>query len=145
MSGRFGFDQLSSHAHVIPRPPYAALQHVAHTQVAADGFHVNRLSLVDESRIAGYHDQPFDARKPGDDLLYDTVGEVILFGISAEVVERQHSDRGPLRRYVWLWRLCSSGLAVLERAPQTAQLVRHVQRSLEPLASVLLETSAHDA
>lgn len=46
---------------------HAALEHVAHAQLAADLLDVDSAALVGEARIAGDDDQPTDPRQPGDD------------------------------------------------------------------------------
>ncbi len=72
---------------------HAALEHVAHAELAADLLHVDGPALVGEARVAGDHEQPADARQRGDDVLDDAVGEVLLLRVAAHVLERQHGDR----------------------------------------------------
>jgi hypothetical protein len=55
------------------------------------------LALVGKARSAGDDEQPANARERGDDLLDHAVGEIFLLGITAEVDERQHSERGLVR------------------------------------------------
>ena len=92
----FGLDQLAGHAHMVAGPAHAALEHVAHAEVTADGLHVDRLALVDECRVARDHEQPLDARQSGDDLRDHPVGEILLLSITAQIVKRQHGDRRPV-------------------------------------------------
>ena len=49
-------------------------------------------ALVGEARIAGDHEQRLEARQRGDDVLDHAVGEILLLGIAAHVLERQHGD-----------------------------------------------------
>src|SRR6516165_410843 len=55
---------------------------------------MNGLALVGETRIAGDHEQPANARERSDDLLDHPVCEIVLIGIAAHIGERQHCDRG---------------------------------------------------
>ena len=49
-------------------------------------------------RIAGDDEQPLDAGQAGDDVFDHAVDEIVLLGISAHVLERQHRDRRPVRQ-----------------------------------------------
>ena len=53
MRGACRVDQLTGDAHAVARFAHAALKHVAHAQFAADLLHVDGLTLVGETRIAG--------------------------------------------------------------------------------------------
>jgi hypothetical protein len=87
VAASFGLDQLSAGADAIVHHANAAIEHIAHPQLVADLFHVDSWSLVGEARIAGNDEQPSDARQPGDDVLGDTVGEVFLTRIAAQIFE----------------------------------------------------------
>jgi hypothetical protein len=50
------------------------------------------LALVDETRIARDHEQPLDARQTRNDVFDHPVGEILLLGVAAHVLERQHRD-----------------------------------------------------
>jgi len=52
------------------------------------------LVLVGKARIPSDHEQPANAREGGDDLLDHPVSEIFLLRIAAQVVERQHGERG---------------------------------------------------
>ena len=84
--------------HAARRRPHAALEHVAHAELAPDLLHVHRAPLVGEARVAGDHEQPAHPRQRADDLLDDAVGEVLLRRVPAQVLERQHRDRRPVRQ-----------------------------------------------
>ena len=88
------FDQLRGDAQAIARLAHAAFQHIAHAEFAPDLPDVDGPALVDEARIARDHEQPFDPRQAGDDVLDHAVGEIFLLRIAAHVLERQHRDRG---------------------------------------------------
>src|SRR5208282_59783 len=91
------FDQLASDADAGCRLAHAAFEHIAHPELASDLANVWRLALVSEARISRDHEQPFDARQAGDDVLNHAVDKIILLGISAHVLERQHRDRRSVR------------------------------------------------
>jgi hypothetical protein len=55
--------------------------------------HVHRLALVGERRVAGDHEQPAAAREGSDDVVRHSAGEILLFGIAAHVLGRQHRDQ----------------------------------------------------
>jgi hypothetical protein len=93
-------DQLRGEADAIGRLAHAALQHVAHAEIAGDLPHVNRPVLVDEGRVAGDDEQPPEARQRGDDVLDHAVGEVLLVGVIRQVGERQHGNRSRRRSVV---------------------------------------------
>ena len=77
MRAGLGFDQLAGDARRVAGLAHAALEHIAHAEFAPDLLDVDRLALVDEARIARDHEQPVDARKPGDDVLDHAVGRNI--------------------------------------------------------------------
>ena len=93
-----GLDQLAGDPDAFACGAHAALEHVAHAELARDLPHVDRAALVDEARIAGDDEQPAQPRERRDDVLGDAVGKVILLGIAPEVGERQNRDRRPGRR-----------------------------------------------
>ena len=88
------FHQLRRDPH--PRACFAdaPFQHVADAEVTADLLDARRLALVGHDRIARDHAQLLEAGQLRDQVLGETVGEVVLLGIAAEVRERQHGDRG---------------------------------------------------
>ena len=55
-------DQLGGDANAISGLAHAALQHVAHAEVAGDLGHVHGLALVCEGRIARDHEEPMNPR-----------------------------------------------------------------------------------
>ena len=106
MGAALGVDQLARDAHPLASFADAALEHVAHAQLAPDLPHVDGLAPVGEARVAGDDEQARDPRQGGGDVLDDPVREVALLRVAAQVVERQHRERGlvgqrqrgPLRR-----------------------------------------------
>ena len=93
-----GVDELAGDADPLAGRPDAALEHVAHAELARDLPHVDRLALVDEARVAGDDEEPAQARERRDDVLGDAVGEIVLLGVAAHVGEGQDGDRGLVER-----------------------------------------------
>ena len=87
-------DQLCGQPHSIAGPPHAALENIAAAQFACELPHINRLSFVNKARIASDDGEPLDPGKSGNDILYDAVGEIFLFRVTAHVGERKHGDTG---------------------------------------------------
>ena len=88
-----GVDQLRRDANAPGGLAHRAFEHVVHAQFAPDLLHVDRLPFVREARISGDDEQPADARQRGDNLLDHAIGEIVLLGVSAHVLKRQHYDR----------------------------------------------------
>ncbi|MNH13329.1 hypothetical protein D3C79_728970 [compost metagenome] len=97
MRAAAGINQLAGDTHLVAGLAHAAFKHVAHTQLLADTLHVHRPALVGKTGVAGDDEQPAQARQGSNDVFDHAVGEVVLLGVAAEVVERQHGDR----RFVW--------------------------------------------
>ena len=97
MTAGRGVVELRGDTHAIADLSYATFDDIAHAEFDCDLLHVHRLALVGERRVAGDHEEPAQFRKPGDDVLADPVGKILLFLITAHVVERQHGNRGPVR------------------------------------------------
>src|SRR5438552_131822 len=93
MRAGLSLDELSRDAQAIAAFAQAALEHVANAELAPDLLDVDDLALVGEARIPRDHEQPIDPRQAGDDILDHAVGEILLLGIAAHVLERQHRDR----------------------------------------------------
>ena len=55
------FDQLRGDPDAVPRLSHRAFEHVSDTQLTPDLFHVDRLALVSETRIAGDDEEPANA------------------------------------------------------------------------------------
>src|SRR6516225_9742917 len=103
--------------HPPARFAHRAFEHVAHTKLAPDLFHIDGLALVSEARIARDHEQPADAGKLGDDLLDHAVCEVFLVGIAAQILERQYRDR----RLVGQWQTLGGRRRCFRGAGQAGQ------------------------
>ena len=93
MAAGFGVNELHVDAHAVPAALNAALEDIAHVQVAADRLHVERLALVSESRVAGDHDGAPETREIGRQALRDPVDEMLLLRVAADIGEGQNDDR----------------------------------------------------
>ena len=91
-----GVVELRRDAHAVAVPSHAAFEHVAYPELRGDLLQVHRFALVGEGRVAGDHEEPAQFRQRGDDVLADSVGEILLFPVAAHVVERQHGNRRPV-------------------------------------------------
>src|SRR5947207_5023094 len=98
MHAASGLNQLGSDAHAIAALPNRAFEHIADAKVTANLLHIDRLSLVGESRIAGDHEKPADLGERRCDFLDHAVGKVLLLWIAAHVLERQYRDRRLVRK-----------------------------------------------
>jgi hypothetical protein len=98
-----GIDELRRDAEPVGAAANAAFEHVAHAKLARDLPHVDRFALVSEARIARDHQEAADFRERGDDVLGKPVGEMLLLGVGAHVLERQDRDRRLFgERGLWL-------------------------------------------
>ena len=62
MDAGLRLDELAGDANAVAELAHAAFEHVAHAELARDDLHVDRVTLVDEARIAGDDEQPSDPR-----------------------------------------------------------------------------------
>jgi hypothetical protein len=93
MRAAFGIDQLSVDAHLAARAPDAPFQHIADAELAADLPRLDRFALVGKGGAASDHEASRDPRQIGRQIVGDTVREIFLFRIVAEICEWQHYDR----------------------------------------------------
>src|SRR5262245_65813242 len=96
MGAGHGVGELCRDAYPRSLPANAALQDVAHAEIAAYLAHVDALALVLERGIAGDHEQLGEPRQLGNDILGDAVAEVVLALVATNVLERKHSYRRPV-------------------------------------------------
>src|SRR5215472_17071036 len=93
MSRVAGVDQLPGHADAAADLAHAALEYVAHAELASDLLHIDHAPLVDEAGVAGDDEEPAPARERGQDVLGDGIGEIFLVLIAAHIEKRQNRDR----------------------------------------------------
>jgi hypothetical protein len=85
-------DELGCDAHPVSSLAHAAFKHITDAKLAAQRLDVDRPALVDETRVAGDHEEPAPLRQRIDDVLAYAVGEVILLCIATHVGEGQHRN-----------------------------------------------------
>ena len=87
-----GSDQLRGDADALARAAHAPLEQVRHPQLLGDGRDVVAAALEVEGRGARRHPQVRHLREQVEQLLGETVGEVLLVPVLAHVGEGQHRD-----------------------------------------------------
>jgi hypothetical protein len=128
-------DQLGGDADAVAGDAQAALQQIAHAELASDLRRLDRAPAIAQSRAAGDDEEGARPRQRGGDLLGDAVGEIVLIGIAAEIVERQHRDRRPLSGPVRLRILRDLGIQARHQGLIGWKIVQRVERAvlLHPL------------
>src|SRR5262249_24494362 len=81
-------NQSAADAHAVSALPDRTLQYITNAKFSADLLHVNGAALVDEGRTPRDYKEPTGSAKRHDDLLDHPIGEILLFGIAAQVLER---------------------------------------------------------
>jgi hypothetical protein len=89
-----GVDQLGGYPDPIRCLTHTPLEHVAHAQLFCHFADINRFAFECEAGIAGDNEEPALLGQTGNDVFCEAVGEVILFRVTAHVLERQHGDGG---------------------------------------------------
>ena len=98
MSAGHRVDQLGADAQPLAGPAHAAFEHIANAELACDLPDIDGAALVDKGRVARDDEQPPDAGQAGDQVLGYAVGEIVLIGIAAHVVKRQHRNGRTIRQ-----------------------------------------------
>ena len=88
----FGVDELGGDSDAIARLAHAAFQDITNAEVGRHLAHIGRLALVGEGGVARDDEQTGHRGQQRDDVLGHAVGEILLFGVAAHIVERQHGD-----------------------------------------------------
>jgi hypothetical protein len=83
---------------VSPVSANAAFERVADAEFAPDLSRVDRFTLASESAVACDDEAALPLRKAGRQVSGETVSEILLAGIAAQVLERQHNDGEARRR-----------------------------------------------
>jgi len=127
-------DELHRDPHAVAGLAHAAVEHGRHVQLARDLRDVVAAVLELERRCARRHAQPRHLRQHVQQLVGQTLGEVLVVGAGAAIRERQHRDGRDTRR-------CGGRLG---RLRQPAQRVRQLARARVARGRLLLETAADD-
>ena len=91
-------NELSSNTHSVCRFANTPFQHIAHPKFAPDLLDIDCFALVGKARIAGDDEQRSETRQRRDDVLDHSISKVILFRITAHVLERKHGDGRLVRK-----------------------------------------------
>ena len=59
------------------------------------------LALIGESRVPGNHKEARDFRKISNQVLGNTIAEILLLRIVTDIIERQHGNRRFVRQWKW--------------------------------------------
>ena len=81
-------DQLDSNSNLVRGLAHAALQHIFDAQLLPDLLLLGRLALVSEARVARDHKETGKPRQVIDQLVADTVAEIVLLRVATQVRER---------------------------------------------------------
>ncbi len=108
---------------MLAAPLDAAFEHVADAQFLRHHPHIGRAAFVGKARAPRDYGKTSEPAQRRDEVLDDTVGEVVLLGVTAEIAERQHHDRGPAK----------SGGRGLALSRQAVAHARHRGDPLPPL------------
>ena len=105
-----GIDQLGAYSHPIAGSPDAPLQHIARTQLVADLLCVGRPVPIGERGVPRNDGHDGKPGQIGRQVFGDTVGEILLFAVVAQIDEGQDHDRqawgdgGGGMRNLLIWR-----------------------------------------
>src|SRR5438477_7324794 len=92
-------DQLPCDANFPRRLTHGPLKDITDAKPASDLLDIDGFAFERKARIAGDHEQPFEPRERGDDLLDHAVRKIFLLGVAAHILERQHGDGGLVREW----------------------------------------------
>ena len=95
MTGGRAVDQLRVDAHVVADPTYRALQHVPDTKRCGDLCGFSLLALVGGSRVSRDDEQARYACKFCRQVLGETVSQITLRRVIAEIVKWKHDEGWP--------------------------------------------------
>src|SRR5271154_3251497 len=85
-------DELDIDPHSVPTTMHRAFEDITHIQITADPFHVERLALVGEGRVARDHERTGDPRQIRRKTFGDTIDEIFLLGVAAYIGKGQNND-----------------------------------------------------
>ena len=88
-----GIDQLGRNADAVAAFAHAPFHEIPYTQLPRYLPKVFVNVAIDKRRVARDHEQRVKARQICDDVFADAIAEILLLGIAAHVLERQHGDR----------------------------------------------------
>ena len=83
MAAGLGVDELGRDAELVLGAADAALEHVAHVELASELPDIYRFALVLERGVAREHAEVARPRQLGQDVLGQAVAEIVLFRVAA--------------------------------------------------------------
>src|SRR5205807_5270572 len=89
-------DELAGDADPVAGLAEASLDYIPHPELARDLLRVRTFALVAEAGVAGHDREPPRSRQFGDQVLGYAVEKELGLGVAAEILKRQHRERGPL-------------------------------------------------
>src|ERR1700730_17001824 len=93
MASVSGRDQLRGDPNAIARPAHTALENIRYIHGLGDTPDIFVFALERKSRRPGDHFQPGNTGKQVDNLLSQTVAEVLVLLVRAQIGKRENSDR----------------------------------------------------
>jgi hypothetical protein len=75
-----------------------AFEHVTDPEFLADLLEMDAFAFVGEGRIASDDEKPAQLRQRGNNVLTDTIREIVLLRIAGHIIERQNRDGRPVRQ-----------------------------------------------
>ena len=94
MIAGFGLDKLCGHPDAVAGFTETAFEHVADAEFTPDLFHIDRTALEGKGRIPGDHEKRGIAGQRRDDVLGDPIGEELLLGVAAHVLNGRTAIEG---------------------------------------------------
>src|SRR5258705_3443988 len=91
---RHRINQLPGNANLPRSLAHRPLKDIAHAKPASHLLHIDGLAFERKARIASNHEQPFETRQRGNNLLNHPICKILLLGITGHVLKRQNCDGG---------------------------------------------------
>ena len=92
MIAGLGLNKLCGHPNAVAGFTDTAFEHAADAEFTPDLFHIDRTALEGKGRIPGDYEKRGVAGQRRDDVLGDPIGEELLLGVAALVLEWQNRD-----------------------------------------------------
>src|ERR1700730_11508324 len=92
MVAGFDVNELHINSQPVATTLHRAFEHVPDIQLPTELLHVDGFPFEGERRVAGDNKRAADPRQVRGQALGDAIYEIILFGVAAEISERQHYD-----------------------------------------------------
>ncbi len=100
MSARCGVDELGVDSHTVIGPTNAALKHISHAEFFRDLPNLHGLPFVRKCRVASDDEETGDFGEIGDQVVGHAVGEIFLFRVAVQILERKHRNGGLIGQWI---------------------------------------------